>query len=142
MYHGTNNQFDFWDLKAERVNRGTNVTGVYFTPRKEEALEYGGRIITAEVTYRKPFHFNRKNDITPAMVKKARELLLRFTSYRERWLDEAILPDLVDRGLDAIKDVNGDIKREILVAGGYDAYIDGAHVVILSPTKQNIKVVL
>ena len=142
MYHGTNNQFNFWDLSADRVNRGSNVTGIYFTPRREEALEYGSRIITAEVTYNKPFYaYGRKNEITPSMVRKAKELLLRYTTYKEQWLDNAILPSLVEKGLDAIKDVNGDIKREILIAGGYDAYIDGAHVVILNPSRQNIMVV-
>lgn len=142
MYHGTNNQFDFWDLGASRVNRGNNVTGIYFTPRKEEALEYGSRIITAEVSFKKPFYgHGRANVFTPKMVEKARELLLKHTNYRERWLDSAILPSLVEKGLDVIKDVNGDIKREILLAGGYDAYIDGGHVVILSPSRQNIKVV-
>lgn len=143
MYHGTNNKFDWWDLKAERVNRGTNVTGIYFTPRRYEAEGFGSRIIEAEVTYRKPFYGSsgKRNNITPPMVKKAREQLLKFTRYKEDWLDSAILPDLVEREFAAIRDVSGDIKREILLAGGYDAYIDGDHVVILEPNNQNIKVI-
>jgi hypothetical protein len=143
FYHGTNKKFNEFDVASERVNRGNNVTGIYFTPREEEALEYGSRIIKAHLTVKKPFYHNRKNVFTSKMLEVAKDQLMRFTNYgtKESWVDSVIIPDLQEKGNFMSLNVNGDIKREILLAGGYDSFVDGAHVVILTPTRMNVKVI-
>lgn len=142
FYHGTNNQFDDFDVSSKSVNRATNVAGVYFTPRKHEAEEYGDRIITARIKTTNPFYFNKKNQISDAMKEKAKELLLKYTNYKEQWLDNAIIPDFAEKGnFTSMSDISGEIKREILLAGGYDSYIDGDHVVILEPSPNNVHVI-
>lgn len=141
FYHGTNRKFSEFDITADSVNRATNVTGVYLTPSISEASEYGERILKVRVNPRKPFYSMSENEITDAMAQKAKELLLRFTTYKEEWLDMAIIPSFVERGnFGGMSDISGDIKREILLAGGYDAYVDGRHVVILEPNPNTIKI--
>jgi len=142
FYHGTNKKFTTFDVNAVPVNRATNVSGAYFTPSMVEAGEYGGRIIKVEINPRKPFFSMQKNQITESMVRKAKELLLKFTTYKEGWLDSAILPAFVERGnFGGLSDISGDIKRDILLAGGYDSYVDGRHVVILEPSQRSVKIV-
>lgn len=141
-YHGTNNKFNDFDLDATKENRGTNVTGVYFTPRESEARNFGNRVIAANLVVKEPFFNNKKNSISTPMLDEYREMLLRFTSMREHWIDSVKLPEFEEKGIfsHSMFDLNGDIKREILIAGGYDSYIDGDHVVVLHP-KQQIKVI-
>ena len=142
FYHGSENRFDHFDVSANKVNRATNVSGIYFTPREHEAHEYGEHIIKARITSENPFYFNKKNEITPEMQSKAKELLLKYTNYKEQWLENAIIPDFVEKGnFRSMSDVSGEIKREILLTGGYDSYVDGDHVVILEPSKKNIEIV-
>lgn len=142
FYHGTNNKFDVFDVKADKINRATNVTGAYFTPSASEADEYGNRVIQVEISPRRPFYYGRKNVITDAMAKKAKELLMRFTNYKEHWLETVIIPSFVEQGdFSKMSDISGDIKREILLAGGYDSYVDGRHVVILDPTPANVRII-
>lgn len=141
FYHGTNNRFDAFDVNAPSINRATNVAGVYFTPSASEADEYGRRIIKAEINPKKPFYSMSKNVITPEMAKVAKDLLFRHTTYKEQWLETAIIPDFIEKGnFGSLSDIDGMIKREILLAGGYDAYVDGRHVAILDPKRTQIKV--
>lgn len=133
-YHGTNADFKSFSLEANRVNRGTNVSGIYFTKRESEALSYGPRIIKADLNVNNPFHGQKKNKITQKMEDKTLELLKKHTHYKEDWILTAILPDFVkDGNFRSLRDISGDIKREIILAGGYDSYIDGDHVVVLDP---------
>ena len=144
-YHGTNERFDNFDLNATRVNRGLNVSGVYFTPFEREARTYGNRIIRANLKVSNPFYSGgRKNKISKNMLSTAREILKKHTHHNERWIENALLPELEEKGNIKVFDgLSGDLKRELLLAGGYDAYIDGhqlsnAHVVVLEPNKRNI----
>ena len=135
-YHGTNSNFDAFDLGAERANRGTNITGIYFTPRPHEAETFGSRIISANLDVRRPFYNNKRNNIDSKMAATTKALMLRFTRYKDDWLDSVIIPEFIkDGSMRMIRDLNGDVKREILLAGGYDSYIDGDHVVVLLPSK-------
>lgn len=144
-YHGTNENFENFDIEAKRINRGTNVTGVYFTPFEREALTFGSRIIRANLKVVNPFYTGKKNKVTKKMLEVAGEMLRKHTNHAERWIETALLPDFEEKGtLNIFSGMSGDVKRAILIAGGYDAYIDGAHlpnahVVILEPSKRNIK---
>jgi len=141
FYHGTNAKFDTFDVAAEKVNRATNVSGAYFTPSAVEADEYGSRVLKVEVTTKRPFYAMQKNEVTEEMAAKAKELLSKYTSYKEHWLETAIIPAFIEKGnFNGLSDVSGDIKREILLAGGYDAYVDGRHVVVLEPTSENVEI--
>lgn len=142
FYHGTDSNFNNFDVNANKVNRATNVSGIYFTPSASEADEYGKRVIQAEISPRRPFYFGRKNVITDAMAHRAKELLMRYTAYKEQWLENAIIPSFVEKGnFGEMSDISGDIKREILLAGNYDCYVDGRHVVILDPSPSNVKII-
>lgn len=140
-YHGTNREFGKFEVGADKANRATNITGVYFTPHQWEAEEYGQRVIQARLHYKKLFDVQKWNDFNLAMKNKALELLAKHTTYREEWLKKAIIPDMVDKGrfTGGLMDVSGDIKREILLAGGYDAIKDGDHIAML--TTDGIEVV-
>lgn len=133
-YHGTNREFGQFEIGSEKANRATNITGIYFTPNDYEAEEYGKRIIRAKLHYNKLFNVQQWNDINGAMKQKALELLAKHTTYREEWLKSAIIPDLVEKGYfsGGLRDVSGDVKREILLAGGYDAIKDGDHIAMLT----------
>jgi hypothetical protein len=66
-YHGTNNKFDQFDL--------TN--GIWFISDKEEAAEYGERIIEAEVTLSNPLITTHKVNVTFGPVKLIKEAKAR-----------------------------------------------------------------
>lgn len=141
-YHGTNSNFDDFNIEADKVNRGTNVSGVYFTPRKYEAESFGERVIAAKLFINKPFYNNKFNKISNKMAEVTKQELLKYTRYKSDWIDDVILPNFIkDGSLKEIMNLNGDIKRKVLIAGGYDSYIDGDHIVILSPSKNSIKVI-
>lgn len=139
-YHGTEKDFDTWDIDAEKVNRGFNVAGIYFTPRYSEAREYGDKIIKVSLNLNKPFYFNKKNVISEEMANSVKELLLKYTSYREHWLETSIIPKFIEKGNfdNVLDEINGNIKRKILLSGGYDCFVDGLHVCVLNPSKDNI----
>lgn len=140
-YHGTNREFGKFEIGSQKANRATNVTGIYFTPRREEAEEYGDRIIAARLHYDRMFYGQEQNHIPQQMQDKAFELLLKYTTYREAWLKEAIIPGFVEAGrfTGGLVDISGDLKREILLAGKYDAYKDGDHIVMLNT--DNIEII-
>lgn len=140
-YHGTNASFDWWVLKADKVNRSQNVEGIYFTPSEGEAKSYGSRVVAARLTYRKPFYSNRRNIITQPMAKVYAEFLSSHTHHPQYWIDEVLVPNFIEKGRVSFMDIRGGVKRDILLAGGYDAYIDGEHVVILEPSRRNIEVI-
>lgn len=142
-YHGTNKQFTNFDLDAAKENRATNVTGIYFTPREQEAREFGQRVIAATLSVNRPFDINKQNKITQLMLDKYKELLLRYTNMKEQWIDSVKVPEFEEKGsfTNSMFDLSGDIKREILLAGGYDSYIDGVHVVVLNPSSENINLI-
>lgn len=141
-YHGTDSTFNKFDVNATRVNRGSNITGVYFTPRIGEAKTFGNRIIEVRLNVRNPFYNGKRNTFTPMMIEVAKKQIKKYSRHPQDWVDNVIVPDLVSDGnFRQLRDLNGDAKREILLSGGYDSYIDGDHVVVLTPSDSNIRVI-
>jgi hypothetical protein len=132
-YHGSDSDFVEFDVDITPVNRTGNPPGVYLTPYNEEAEGYGEHVYAVYTSAKHPFDGQRKNHITPKMISVYRELLLKHTSYQENWLDTAILPDFKETG--RFKSVPGFILRDVMIAGGYDSYKDGAHLCVFDPSK-------
>tara|TARA_R110000772_G_C13134385_1_gene423242 strand:+ start:45 stop:701 length:657 start_codon:yes stop_codon:yes gene_type:complete len=132
FYHGTTKNFDKFDLKAARENRGTNIEGIYLTPSKTRAEQFGDKISTHKVTLDMSKIASPSTVPSSKMIKKYKEQLLNKTNYKEDWIDEAIIPDFIETK--RIKaDLGGDIKREVYEAGGYKGFADGDDLVVFDP---------
>ena len=127
-WHASPNTFDEFDLNAARLNRSTNVEGVYFSPT--ETTEYGEA---------KPYFIRVSNtavgDVKPsqAMLDEYEKQLIENGVYRnEDWVREAVVPEYAQTWR-MKSDISGTIKRKVLEAGGYDSYQDGGDVVVFDP---------
>tara|TARA_R110000744_G_C19143211_1_gene538520 strand:- start:49 stop:714 length:666 start_codon:yes stop_codon:yes gene_type:complete len=132
FYHGTTKDFDKFDLKATRANRGTNMEGIYLTPSKTRAAQFGDKISTHKVNLDMSKIAFPNTVPNSKMIKKYKEQLLNKTNYKEDWIDEALIPDFIETK--RIKaDLRGDIKREVYEAGGYKGFADGDDLVVFDP---------
>lgn len=133
-YHVSLNKFGKFDLDAARANRGTNYSGVYMARSIEEIENYvskPGYLYTLSVNVSKQWQ-EGESPISDKMVQTYRELLLKHTNYRERWLDSAIIPSFKERK--RFEDIEGWIKTQTVVSGGYDHWIDGRDLVVFNPS--------
>lgn len=126
-YHGSSKNFDKFDLEAVRANRGTNVAGIYLTKDEDLARDYasrsGGTGFVYEVQHEahNPF-VEGKNEFTDEMMNKYVELLVKHTNYNEKWARESLVPE-AQKHNKLKADLDGDIKRQVYEAGGYDSYL-------------------
>ena len=124
-YHGSGMHFDRFDTEISRVNRGTNVSGVYLTQDIDTAREYASRaddgvLYTVTTTVSNPAS-EFDTPPTDEMIEAYITELVKNTNYREHWARTAIAPDYKERGV-MKSDLDGDIKRAVFMAGGYDSY--------------------
>lgn len=139
LYHGTDEMFSSFNLKAPKKNRGTNVEGAYFFggKNKENALDYGERtIIAVPRSGLKTFNRQEKTpEVSPAMLKEYKNQMKK--AYGSR-LDPEDLDDYAKEfavNARAKWDVlTGSQKAAVLKAGGYGKYVDGDEIVILNPS--------
>ena len=132
FYHGTTKDFDKFDLKAARANRGTNIEGIYLTPSKTRAKQFGDKVSTHKVSLDMSKVASPNTVPSSKMIKEYKKQLLNKTNYKEDWIDEAIIPEFVETK--RIKaDLSGDIKREVYEAGGYKGFADGDDLVVFDP---------
>ena len=132
FYHGTTKAFDKFDLKAARANRGTNIEGIYLTPSKTRAKQFGDKVSTHKVSLDVSKIASPNTVPSSKMIKEYKKQLLNKTNYKEDWIDEAIIPEFVETK--RIKaDLSGDIKREVYEAGGYKGFADGDDLVVFDP---------
>lgn len=132
FYHGTTENFDKFDLKVTRKNRGTNIEGIYLTPSKTRAEQFGDKISTHKVTLDMSKIASPNTVPDSKMIKKYKEELLNKTNYDKDWIDEAIIPEFIETK--RIKaDLRGDIKRKVYEAGGYKGFADGDDLVVFDP---------
>ena len=129
-YHGTKRKFSRFDPAAERANRGTNVEGSYFTNDRSEAETYGetgGYFI-------RPKNIASSESVmpTPEMVEEYTQALYREWN-NDDWSREVLAPDYAETGK-MKANMTGESKRKVLAAGGYDAVMDGEHIVIFNPS--------
>ena len=125
-YHGSSREFDKFDLSAARENRGTNISGIYLTKDEDLAREYaskaGGTGFVYEVEHNthNPFH-EGQDKFTDDMMDAYVKLLVKHTTYSQEWARKSLVPDAInDNRLKP--DLDGDIKRQVFEAGGYDSY--------------------
>lgn len=131
-YHGSKNRFTAFEVSAEKANRGTNIAGIYLTPYEWEAQEFGDVVYAVYTRTKRPYVWGEKNRITAEMIEVYGKLLVRNTSYNQEWYDSAIAPEFKKTGV--FKDIDGGLKQQVLVAGGYDSYKDGRHLCVFDPT--------
>ena len=129
-FHATDAKFDEFKIDAPKKNRGTNYDGIYFSQSKDRAGEHGSTVGSYFV---KADKIAKDGEIVPdeAMLAKYKELLLKETTYKEGWIDNAIIPEFLEKGR-MKQDLSGSLKREVMLAGGYDAVMDGSDMIILN----------
>ena len=128
MYHGTDAEFDIFDVKATKKNRGTNFEGVYTTPDKLEAETFGKNVIGLYVKSANPYSTG-KSPVTKEMAAKYAKVLNFYPGYKDDNI-RFIISYFKKSGV--FKDIDGALKTDVVKAGGYDSYIDGPHVVVFS----------
>lgn len=144
--HGSPKKLNRFDVNAVAINRTNNVSGIYLTQEfsvaQDHATGYGkhnGFIHTVEVSGLKTF-VDKVTKISPEMVAEYKRLLLANYTYSESWIDTAIVPDYIEKG--RMKDISGDIKREIYEAGGFNSFLFQdmfyQSLVIFDPAKARI----
>lgn len=126
-YHGSGKDFDKFDVNSTRVNRGTNVAGIYLTKDEDEAREYASRsggvgfVYEVQHNAHNPF-IEGKHKFDDDMMSAYVELLVKHTTYSDQWAKESLVPEAVK--YNKLKsDLDGDIKRQVYEAGGYDCYL-------------------
>lgn len=142
-YHGSDMDFDQFNLGAEKKNRGTNVAGIYLTQNKETAIEYAGDGWLYEIKHnvKNPFIEN-KSVVSQAMYEKYVEQLVAHTNYKEEWARTVLVPEWKEMGR-MKSDLSGDIKREVYLAGGYDGmqFNDMGETVLVVFQPKNVKII-
>lgn len=126
-YHGSPKKFSKFDPSVERMNRGTNVSGIYLTQDEELARDYASRGdgigYVYEVSHNAHIPFvEGKNKFTDDMMDEYVAQLVKHTNYKEDWARESLVPEALK--YNKLKgDLSGDIKRAVYEAGNYDSYI-------------------
>ena len=133
--HKTNNQFNEFDLKAKKVNRGLNPAGHYFTTTENDYK--GSRTINAFLKLENPW-----NGVATKADKQAFKQWFRdkYSSQYEgasdthiayldgkmnQFVKDGIFPTLID----------GDAQTEFLKSRGYDGWKDGSDVVVFDSSQ-------
>ncbi len=125
-YHGSTKNFDKFDTSVERANRGTNVAGIYLTKDEDLARYYAARgegtgfVYEVQHETHNPFH-EGQDTFNDTMMDEYVSLLVEHTTYNEKWARESLVPEALK--YNKLKsDLDGDIKRQVYEAGGYDSY--------------------
>ncbi len=129
-YHGSNKAFEAFDINAEPIERSGNPPGIYLTPHKDEAHDYGTVVYALYARTKHPYIIG-ESKVTTAMLKKYAEVLKKYTSYNESWVDDVIVPALKKTG--DFKPIDGALIKEVMIAGGYDSWQDGRHLCVFEP---------
>lgn len=135
-YHGSDTLKDptMYDFSKPNANRGTNVAGMYLTPREYDAKSFGKHVHRFTLNTSKPF-LNRRSKITPAMQKMFVKVMLDETRYKEDWVLEHLLPEFIETS--RLPDISGLGKQKIIISGGFDSFLDGDHIAVFRP-KQDV----
>jgi len=139
-YHGSKVKFDRFDLDAKKINRTSNVQGVYFFGMKPQGSNFytgdSGQLYACYLKMEKPFYPGRSRFpyASKALARQYTELITKDYNYVEGKLarmDQGNFPDTLD----------GNQRRDVLLAGGFDGMVDGSlqygEICVLDPL--NIK---
>jgi hypothetical protein len=150
-YHRSKSKYDHYDMSAAKNQRGQNIAGMYLTTDPNlEAERYGNYLYVYKVNVNKTFYYgayNGDNEVNDGMVAKFREIMVDYyaqTVYDPKNIDKEEIPDFIKKAstrgrFPSMHNDNeeGEILRDILLAGGYDSYMDGPDLVILEPEKNS-----
>jgi len=133
VYHGSDKEFNTFDLNAEKKNRTGNPRGIYTTPNKAEAKTYGKNVMELYAKSENPY-IEGKSAVNDKMAAKYAQVLKdNYPNYGDDWVDNVIVPQFKESG--RFKDIDGGLKTDVMEAGGYDSYKDGEHVILFHPTQ-------
>lgn len=143
-YHGSPKQFSEFNIKADRLNRGSNPEGVYLTTDRELAKEFagkGGYVYVVKPNLKNIFYY-RKTQITERLKQAYRDAILQFTHYKKDWVDQYLIPEMVEENR-MKPDFSGELKSYAYVKAGYDGFefmdMRGMSLVVFNPL--NLEVV-
>ncbi|WGH49663.1 hypothetical protein [Alishewanella phage vB_AspM_Slicko01] len=142
-YHGSPKKFEKFDLAAERMNRGSNPTGIYLTKNYDLAKEYAGTngyIYKVMPMVRKIF-IERKTPLDSKIAASYKKALLKYTNYKSDWIDSTIIPEMMDAGR-LKNDLDGKVKTETYAGAGYDGcqFVDMFDVSLVVFDTKNVKI--
>lgn len=138
-YHGYPHPIvNGYDMNSKPLNRGSNVRGLYLTTQykiaKDKYAGDSGIVYKVQVSPKNTFTDRSTPVNTPEFIEAYTQALLKYTNYKRDWIEEAIVPELVETGR-MKPDLSGDAKRDTLITAGYDSYImtdmDGPVLVVL-----------
>ena len=133
VYHGSDKEFNTFDLNAEKKNRTGNPRGIYTTPNKAEAKTYGKNVMELYAKSENPY-IEGKSAVNDKMAAKYAQVLKdNYPNYGDDWVDNVIVPQFKESG--RFKDIDGGLKTDVMEAGGYDSYKDGEHVILFNPNQ-------
>lgn len=123
-YHASRLLFTHFDLNAKTVNRGSNASGIYFAETPDIARKSAPDskyLYKCSVLVPKHQIFRyRKTRIDQNFIDSYRKVLIQRTNYKADWVDNAMIPELLESGV-IQRDFSGDIKTAIYVGAGYKA---------------------
>lgn len=144
-YHASKSLFTDFDLNAKAINRGSNASGIYFAETPEIAMrsapdsKYVYKCLLS-IPEHLVFRY-RKTPIDKGFIASYRRVLLKHTNYKADWIDNAMIPEILETGI-IQRDFGGDIKTAIYLGAGYKAldYPDmfGLSRVVFDPKLINI----
>lgn len=136
-FHGTTTSYDEYDTEAVKLNRGTNLSGLYLTLNQNEAKSFGPNVYQYEVNVENTYDPST-SAINQRMIDAYGEIATKYYSNQE-WITSAIVPEFVEtRKMKG--DIKGSDKTHVFQAGGYDSYKDGDHLVVFHPSNHTRRI--
>jgi hypothetical protein len=159
VYHGTQADITAFSTDAERVNRGENPDGFYFTSDPEEASYYAEKpyanvpnrefirvaenanVMPLYLALTNPFNHGGTNSkfpetpVTQNMLKQfEKELRKENPDLDSSWYQEKLNRfknnEVIPGG-----SISNTAKTRVIKAGGFDGMVDGRHFVVFEPTQ-------
>jgi hypothetical protein len=159
VYHGTQADITAFSTDAERVNRGENPDGFYFTSDPEEASYYAEKpyanvpnrefirvaenanVMPVYLALTNPFNHGGTNSkfpetpVTQNMLKQfEKELRKENPDLDSSWYQEKLNRfknnEVIPGG-----SISNTAKTRVIKAGGFDGMVDGRHFVVFEPTQ-------
>jgi hypothetical protein len=159
VYHGTQADIAAFSTDAERVNRGENPDGFYFTSDPEEASYYAEKpyanvpnrefirvaenanVMPVYLALTNPFNHGGTNSkfpetpVTQNMLKQfEKELRKENPDLDSSWYQEKLNRfknnEVIPGG-----SISNTAKTRVIKAGGFDGMVDGRHFVVFEPTQ-------
>jgi len=122
-YHATNNVFSQFDITAKKNNRSNNVAGFYLNKNKNQIEDYGSIVMPLYIRMGKVWNRLGGNNISGEMLRVYRAELID-NGYQDNDWTTGMVDHFEETQIMKVS-LTGESKRNVLIAGGYDTYLDG-----------------